>query len=137
MANVTRNQSGVASLVGYAATAIAVAVIPVVLIQQDERSPYFWHRIAWTEFLTLVVWAYFSGFIWSVLPGGRKRAGTGGLLPATGLVIGIYAILSFVLMVLSDWPNRFHWAGQIALLVLVVFLFVFFEYARAGAVAGA
>jgi hypothetical protein len=125
------------SLVGWLATAAAVAVIPVLVISEQDRSPYFWHRVAWSEFLTLVVWGYFSGFIWSVFPGGRKRAGIGGLLPATGLIIGLYAALSFALMVLIDWPSRFHWAGQVVLLVLVVLLFVFFEYARAGAATGA
>ena len=128
--------TSVASLAGWVATAAAVAIIPVLLITERDRSPYFWYRVLWAEFLTLVVWIYFSGFIWSVLPGGRKRAGTGGLLPVSGFVIGIYTLLSFILMILCDWPSRFHWAGQVVLLVLIVLLFVSFEYARAGAVAG-
>jgi hypothetical protein len=128
--------ASVASLIGWLATAVAVAVIPAILISERDRSPYFWHRVAWTEFLVVVVWGYFSGFILSVFPGGRKRAGMGGILPATGVIVTVYATVSFLLMVFSDWPNRFHWAGQVILLLLVVLLFVFFEYARTGAVAG-
>lgn len=125
-----------ASLAGWFATAAAVAIVPTLLVSEKDRSPDFWYRVAWAEFLALVVWGYFSGFIWFLFHGGRKRAGIGGILPATGLVIGVYAVLSFVLMILSDWPNRFHWAGQVVLLVVVVLLFVFFEYARLSAVTG-
>jgi hypothetical protein len=126
-----------ASLVGWLAMAGAVAVLPVIVVSAPDRSPYFWHRIAWTEFLTLVVWAYFGGFIFFVFPRGRIRSAVGGLLPSTGLVVGIYALLSFMLMIVMDWPSRFHWAGQTVLFVLVVLLFTFFEYARAGASVGA
>jgi hypothetical protein len=127
---------GIAMLVGYLVSAAVVIMIPVLLIPADQRSPYFWYKVGWVEFLTLLVWAYFGGFLRAVVPPIKKTAGLGGVLPITGGVILAYAFLSLLLVVLCDWPSRGHWACQIILLAVAVLLIVSLTFARSGAVAG-
>ncbi len=134
-----RNRSvNLALLVGWLATAMAVAVIPVLLIRQDQRSELFWHRIMWAEFLAALVWGYFGGALKFIFQGPNTRPSTGGILPATGFVVIGYAALSFLLMVLDiNSASRFHTAAQVGLLAAAIITLVFFGFAHAGAVAGA
>jgi hypothetical protein len=126
----------VSSLIGYFVTAVAAVVLPVLLVSPGDRSPYFWQKIVWTQFLVLVVWAYFSGFLWYIFSAGKRPAGQGGVLPVTGIVVVGYAAVSLALVSFCDWSSRGHWAAQVALLVAVVVLFVFLEFARVGARSG-
>lgn len=127
-----------AAVIGYLVTAAAVIALPVVLVSQQGRSDYFWHRIIWTEFLALIAWGYFGGFLLFTMPGGSKTRGLGGILPASGVTIGLYVAISFVLVVaFPNLSSKFHVTAQIALLVCLVVVSVFLQFARAGAVAGA
>lgn len=126
-----------AALAGYAVTAAVVVVIPMLLIPADQRSPYFWCKVGWAEFLTLVVWAYFGGSLALVVPSHARISGIGGILPSMGMVIVAYAVLSLVLVMVCSWPSTGHWAGQVLLLAAAVLLLLLLSFARSGAVAGA
>jgi len=131
-----RRSLGIASLVGHLVTAAAVLAVPVICIAPAHRSACFWYKIAWTEFLALLLWAYLGGAFWFLLPGTTRRKGLAGVLPVTGLLVFGYAITSVILVLLCDWASRGHWVAQVVLLLGFALLLVLFEFARIGAVAG-
>jgi hypothetical protein len=126
-----------ATIIGYLITAAVIIAVPLILIQPDARSEWFWHRIGWTEFLAVLLWGYFGGFVRYALGGRARSSASGGVLPATGILITIYAIASFVLLsVTADPSTRWHLATQVLLLAATAIILVFVEYARSGATSG-
>lgn len=125
-----------ACFLGYLITSCAVLALPVIALPPENRSAYFWYKVAWTELLSLIVWAYIGGFFWSLFPSSRKPRKLAGILPATGLLVVGYAITSFLLVLLCDWPGRGHWVGQVVLLLVFALLLIFFEFVRIGAALG-
>jgi hypothetical protein len=124
-------------LVGYVATAAAILLVPVLFVPEAKRSEFFWQRILWTEFLVLLVWAYLAGFLNVFIPNGRKDSGLAGVLPAAGLGVFAYALLSFaLLMVYRDLSAATHIGFQLILFVALVLLFVSLNLARVSAVSG-
>ena len=128
-----------ATAIGYLATAAAVAVVPVILIKADARSEWFWYRIAWAEFLTLLCWSV-AGFQIGVLIPARRRTGAKtGILPILSFFVVAYAILSLGAMIASayltenDVVQRWHLVGQIVLALGLVLLVVSLHFARQGA----
>ena len=137
MAEDVKKTAKLSAIIGYLITAAAIVVLPSVLVSQQDRSNYFWYRIVWSEFLALVMWSYIGGFFLFAQLGGNKVKGLGGILPATGAAIGLYVAISFILIIaFPDPSSKFHIAAQIVLLVCLVLLFAFFQFARAGAVVG-
>ena len=125
-----RQQLLIVSILGYLITAVAVILVPVIAIVARDRSDYFWYKIVWTEFLTLLVWVYFGSYLYFITPGVKKPARFGGILPPTGFVVLGYAIFSFILIIIFDWPSSVHWVAQAILLVATVLLLVFLKYIR-------
>jgi len=127
-----------AVLFGILITLIGIFCIPLLLTQESERSSYYWYRIAWSEFLALLVWSYIGVVIRGLLPIDRKKASFSGSVPATGFALIAYAVLSLGLMMSHTlWghrlmSNRVHMAGQIALFLALVIVCVFIFVAKQG-----
>ncbi len=119
-----------ATIIGFAATSITIVSVPLILTEPAMRSPHFWQRIAWTEFLAALVWSYIGGFFSLVIPKHRSIRGLGAVLPALGIAIFFYAASSFILMMIAAYLPHFsslNMASQIykttGLVIIVVFLF--------------
>lgn len=131
---------GIATLIGFCATSVAIFIIPQLLIEVAERSDQFWQRVLWTEFLALLIWLYIGGFFSLVSPRYRAVQGLGAILPSIGIVIICYAVISFtIMMVASYFPQLrpIHYASQIdrfaGLIVIAVFLYFSWRTGIAGA----
>jgi len=119
-----------ATIIGFIVTSITIISIPLILTKPTMRSPFFWQRIAWTEFLAALVWAYIGGFFSLVIPKNRSIRGLGAVLPALGIIIFIYTASSFILMMIAAYFPQFsslNMASQVyraaGLVIIVVFLF--------------
>lgn len=119
-----------AVIIGFAATFITIVLVPLIITEAASRSPYFWQRIAWTEFLAALVWVYIGGFFSLVIPKNRSIRGLGAVLPALGIAIFFYVVLSFVLMMIAAYLPHFrslNVASQVyrtaGLVIIIVFLF--------------
>ncbi len=134
-----RKPGSIAALGGFLATSVAVIALPLILIAVENRSPYFWHRIAWAEFLAIIVWASMGGYLSAI-----TRRGVGGALPATGIILYSFVALSFLFMIAhawipandsSDMLDRVHVAVQVLGLVvtILIVLGMYFVTASAGA----
>ena len=126
----TQTKITVASLIGFAVTIITIVLVPLILTDQTSRSPFFWQRIAWTEFLAALIWAYLCGFFSLVIPKNRSIRGLGAVLPALGVVIFFYSLTSFILMMIAAYFPQLHslnMASQVyraaGLIIIMVFLF--------------
>lgn len=120
----------VATIIGFVVTSITIALVPLILTETASRSPFFWQRIAWTEFLAALIWAYIGGFFSLVIPRNRSVRGLGAVLPALGIAIFFYSISSFILMMIAAYfpmVNSLNMASQIyraaGLVIIVIFLF--------------
>lgn len=119
-----------ATLIGFVVTSITIVLVPLILTEQISRSPFFWQRIAWTEFLAALMWAYLGGFFSLVIPKNSSIRGLGAILPALGIAIFFYSFSSFVLMVLVAYFPKLHslnMSSQVynaaGLVIIVVFFF--------------
>ena len=113
------------AIVGFITTSLAIIVVPLVLVHAADRSPYFWWRIAWADFLALLAWSSLGGLLYASTAI-RSMPRIAGVVPAYDLVVMTYAALSFALLVCFAWldptdgPNRIHMAIQVVLLASVV-----------------
>lgn len=128
----TRSLMGIitATIIGFIVTSITIISVPLILTEPALRSPHFWQRIAWTEFLAALVWAYIGGFFSLVIPKNRSIRGLGAVLPALGIIIFFYAASSFILMMIAAYFPQFsslNMALQLyraaGLVIIVIFLF--------------
>ena len=116
--NAETKQKAIA-VAGWAISALAILGVSTLLVTPEHRSPYFWHRILWAQFLAALVWAFVGSFVSNALLGRKAPRAEGGILPAFGFVVTAYAALSATLMLShaflpgNDFLNRFHLAGQI------------------------
>jgi hypothetical protein len=123
-------------MVGYAASAVIIFAVPVLLISGEHRSQSFWPRVAWTEFLAFLVWGYFAWFFRVATKQSLVREGTSGIAPAIGVLVAAYALVSFVLMSLHallpsvDFLNRFHLAAQIVVVAVFIIVAATLQIAR-------
>lgn len=115
------------AIIGFITTVIAVFIVSLLIVPPTDRSPHFWARIAWTDFLALLVWSHLSGLIlWTAESKNLPRLA--GVFRAYGFVAIAYAAVSFVLLIGFAWldktnsPNRIHMAIQVVLLALTVIL---------------
>ena len=129
-----RQSVGRAAFAGYLITAFAVLAMPLFLLAPEQRSVYFWYKVAWMEFLSVVVWLYLGGAIWSVTPAIGK--GILGALSGYGLLVFCYAGMSFLLVLLGNGLGRGQWVAQFGLLLGFALLYVTLDFARVGAVVG-
>lgn len=130
-------------LIGYFVSAISAFLLAMLLVPAESRSVHFWPRVLWTEFLILLVWAYFGGYVAVLFSKDDRIRGLGGIMPALGIIVFSYAIMSFALMLVSaylppsDWAGRIHMAGQVVrfagAVVIGVFLCFSLFMARHGA----
>ena len=130
-----RQSVGRAAFVGYLITAFAVLAVPLFSLAPEQRSVYFWYKVAWVEFLAVVVWAYLGGASWSITPATGK--GVLGALSGYGLLVFCYAGMSFLLVLLGNWLGRGQWVAQFGLMLGFALLYVTLDLARVGAVVGA
>jgi hypothetical protein len=96
----TRNQLSIVTLVGFVVTGLAILGVILTLLPAEQHSLYFWQRIGWLEFLNLLVWAAWSGFLVPALDRVTGRQGISGITPAIGIVVTLYAVFSAAIMVL-------------------------------------
>ena len=126
---------------GWFITALAAFLLATILIPEESRSAYFWHRLWWMEFLVFLFWA--STGLYLLATGKAKDHATrfGGVAPTISIVIAVYAMLSFAVMIIhalvptTDAGNRIHVIGQIVLFTGAALCIVFLSMARAGAAA--
>lgn len=110
-------------------TAVGVLAIFLVL-DQPPRPAAFWYRLAWGEFLVLLIWGTVIGFVSRVAFGRASATGPQGSQPAVVVTVVVYACLSFLGLVAqallppdSLW-QRLHLAFQIAILAAMIVLVV-------------
>jgi hypothetical protein len=129
-------------LAGWLITALATLLVAVILIPEESRSTYFWHRVSWTQFLVFLFWGSTGLYL---LASGKSRDQVtrfGGIAPTISIVTGIYAMLSFAVMMVhafvpvTERGNRIHLIVQIVFFAGAALCVVFLSMARAGAVAG-
>ena len=129
-------------LAGWLITALAALLVATILIPEESRSAYFWHRVCWTQFLIFLFWGSTGLYL---LASGKTRDHVtrfGGIAPTISMVAGIYAMLSFSVMAIhafvpmTDTGNRIHLILQIAFFAGAALCVVFLSMARAGAAAG-
>lgn len=132
-----RRGIGIATLIGFLVTAVAIIVIP--LVGAQNRGGLFAARIIWMEFLAILLWGAIGGFFFLFAPADRDRRGLGGVYPVLGVITFIYVAISFVFM-LIQWllPRSVFLAAaqipaQVVLLVIYVVLGVILYFALAGA----
>ena len=129
-------------LAGWLITALAALLVATILIPEESRSAYFWHRVCWTQFLVFLFWGSTGLYL---LASGKTRDHVtrfGGIAPTISMVAGIYAILSFGIMMIhafvpvTDTGNRIHLIVQVVFFAGAALCVVFLSMARAGAAAG-
>jgi hypothetical protein len=124
---------------GYFLAAFAGFGIALALSTPDQRDGAFWLRLAWTEFLILLVYLPLFSFFRAVVNPARGPKPLIGVLPAAEIVVLIYGFASFVLMWLnatSTVPNSWHLALQIALGFLAGTIFTLMNVAHSSASIG-
>lgn len=132
----------VVAVAGWAISALAILGVSTLLVTPEHRSPYFWHRILWAQFLAALIWAFVGGFVSNALLGRKAPRAEGGISPAFGFVVTAYASLSAALMLFhaflpeNDFLNRYHLAGQILLMALAGTVCVFLNISRTAAAHG-
>ena len=131
-----------AILGGWLITAVSTLLVATILVPEESRSAYFWHRVCWTQFLVFLFWSSTGLYL---LASGKSRDHVtrfGGIAPTISVVAGIYAILSFTVMTIhafvpvTDTGNRIHLIVQIVFFAGAALCVVFLSMARAGAAAG-
>ena len=116
--------------ISYIVLAIAIMLMPIVLIPKGSRSDYFWLRILWTEFLAFLVWCYFGGFFSIFLSKDQDSRRIGEIYPSLGIIVLVYAVVSFLLMILSisfegnQTLNRIHISAQILITAIALITYV-------------
>ena len=131
-----------ALLAGAAAHLAATFAVATLLVPEPSRSAAFWPRVLWAGFLVLLLWTALAAFCEVVL-GPRRHAAVAGIAPALVLIVLVYALSSFLLLVLASWlpvgevGHRLHWASQIVRLAMLVFMVVGLVVSLIGARAGA
>ena len=139
----TPRRSLIATIVGYLITAAAIVAVPVVLVPEASRSDFFWQRIAWTEFLALLVWGFFGCFATFAVGREKRGRGLGGILPVVGFIVSAYAIVSFGLMMMhaygggGETGDRVYSMLQTVAAALAAVTIVLMYFVRTGAIAGA
>lgn len=129
-----------AGAAGFVLTAVALVGVATLFVPEESRSPYFWQRVLWAEFLALLWWGGLTGFLF---PSSRKSKlgarGFAGISPALFIVISGYVLISFVAMLVhasvgeSDFSNRLHMILQICGGAGLGILAVFFMITKAAA----
>jgi hypothetical protein len=123
-----------ASVVGFLITAITIAVLPMLIVQPENRSEYFWQRILWTEFLAIIFWVFQGNFIAVVFPTGKDSKGLAGMLPSLGIVITFYTTASLILLLVHAWYpnnevlNHFHLPAQVVIAAIALLTSIFLTY---------
>lgn len=127
---------------GWLITALAALFVATILIPEESRSAYFWHRVCWTQFLIFLFWGSMGLYL---LASGRIRDHVtrfAGIALTISMVAGIYAMLSFAAMMIhtfvpvTDAGNRIHLIVQVVFFAGAALCVVFLSIARAGAAAG-
>ncbi len=127
------------SAAGYAITAIGIFGIGLLVVPTESRSNLFWPRMLWTEFLALLIWFSLTAFFRNAALGREDKNRVMGILPATQMILVIYAALSFLLMIThshmqeTGLGNRMHLMLQIGLAAVTGILFVFLNITSAAA----
>lgn len=121
---------------GWAVIALAIIGVSLLLISPEHRSPFFWERILWAQFLAALV-LFSNAFLISKAP-----PSVGGILPAFRLVVTAYAFLSLAWMLFNaflpnaDFISRFHLAGQIVLMAVAIAVCILLNISRVAAAHG-
>jgi len=122
------------SIAGFIIIAIVIAVLPLLIVQPENRSGYFWHRILWAEFLNIIVWAFQGNWVAILFPTRKDSKRLAGMFPALGIVIILYACASLALLVAHSWYpnydilNRFHLPAQVIVAALALLTSIFMSY---------
>ncbi len=129
-------------LAGWLITALAALLVATILVPEESRSAYFWHRVCWTQFLILLFWGSMGRYLIALGMTKDHETRFGGIAPTLYMVAGTYTMLSFVAMVIhtfvpaADAGNRIHIIVQVVFFACAALCVVFLSMARAGAAAG-
>jgi hypothetical protein len=126
-------------IAGWFITASVILLIAFLVIPKESQSPYFLHRLVWTEVLCLVFWSGALFYFLVPLRESDARSRFGGIAPMLSIITATYAAMSFLAMVthayvpVSDTAYRWHLAIQIVLFLIAALSIVFLSISRAGA----
>ena len=99
-------------IAGWFVTALAAVLVAMLLVSEQSRSPYFWHRVCWTEALIFLCWGG-TGFY--LLASGKTKDDVtrfGGIAPTISIVTAIYALLSFSVMLIHAFMDSVEYRGR-------------------------
>jgi len=124
-------------VLGWCVTALAAALVPLLIVPEASRSMYFWPRVFWSEALLFLIWACFA--LYSLLPFAANKAPSrfGGITPSIALVVLSYAFLSYrAMMIDTFFPQGLmfirhaHLVFQIALFAVAAVTIALLCFAR-------
>lgn len=129
-------------LAGWLITALAAILVPTILLPAESRSGLFWHRLCWTQFLIFLFWCSTGLYLAASEKTKDHVTRFGGIAPTISIVIGIYALLSFAVMMIhavlpaTDTGSRIHLIAQVVFFAGAALCIAFLSMARAGATSG-
>jgi len=111
-----------AGVSGYFLAALSVLGIALLLVSDHDQP--FWFRLLWTELLVLLI--YLPAFSFFKAAGSDDAHGraTIGVLPGAKIVLLIYALISFILMMLNAYHSGEYFSDKIHLAAQIVITFV-------------
>lgn len=134
MAEKEKTRVSIIAIIGFVITAVAIAVIPLIVVKAADRSPFFIYYILWSEFLALLLWFVIGGFFALILPPTLDRRGRSAILMPLSLIIILYVIFSFALMMLYaflGFLGVFFLPVQIGLFVVAAAICLIFYFSFA------
>jgi hypothetical protein len=127
---------------GWIASALGIIGVAIGSLPLESRSPAFWQRILWTEFLNFIVWSAIASYNITSINKKDENKTLGGVIPAFVGVIIAYSVLSFVVLLIhaflntADAGDRIHLVIQICLAVMATIILVFLSVAKSHAGVG-
>ena len=129
-------------IAGWAIVSLAILFLALLFVAEENRSPYFWPRVIWSEVLFSIFWGGLSAYFLAASKWGDSSARYGGITLALSFATCTYAILSFVILVAHAYlansgpADRWHLAPQIILFAGAATTLVFLSVSRAVAADG-
>jgi len=131
-----KNKSIILSVIGFAATATGIFLIPFVLFNIEYRSEYFYYKVIWVEFLGIIFWSYIYYYFF-LFSKDVKNKNYIRVFPAISVAIISYLSISFILIIISsalpDYSmiNRIHFIIQlICFITLIVIIILFLQTSK-------
>lgn len=139
----TEGKKGLSLLSIILIVVVMFSILAIGLISQDSahRSEYFWMRLLWVEFMTLMCFLFTKDYLLKVIFKDDLKE-QGGAMPPFGFALYIYSLISVVLVIATsflpenDFLSKFHVILQVILFGGFSIIYVLINFALAGAVSG-